>query len=188
MNKQERAFQHLHNIRNDIRDEIKQRIRQRDQYSNQLIISLGILLSFAASSKIDSISSDQLASNFHRVSLIAPLVSIYYTVLILYSYRVHKTLAKYLRKVIETKTPTLIEYEEFKWKKSDELENFYNKNSVPGIRKKFFLSSLWIISILSPIYVGFIENWTGSFITVVYVVSALYLLCNIAITKFFWRD
>src|SRR4029077_12020902 len=77
---------HLESLREDARDEVKRRIQQRDQYSMQLTVALGAIAVGAFSAK-----------GTHVLFLIAPLVSIYFTSLILFSYRIHDLLTTYLR-------------------------------------------------------------------------------------------
>jgi hypothetical protein len=83
-------FAHLEALREDVRDEIKRRIQQRDQYSMQLTVALGAIAVGAFS-----------ANGTTRLFVIAPLVSLYFTALILYSYGIHDMLANYLRRELE---------------------------------------------------------------------------------------
>ena len=99
---------HLEILRADMRDEVKRRIDSRDRYSIQMTISVAAIVGVAFS-----------RPEFLRVPMAAPLVAIYYTVLILYSYRVHRVIAKYLREQIEPRLAALhdipieIEWESF---------------------------------------------------------------------------
>ena len=173
--KTERTLQHFQLLRQDIREEMKYRMQQRDNYSIQMIIALGTLVGIAATS-----ITTQIQSN--RALIAAPLISIYYTILILYSYRVHRLLSKYLREMIEPELSIRCDISiDFEW------ENWYIKNAVPGIRKSFFLGSLWVTCILSPLYIAFSEQWQGSFLLPLAIVSALYLFVAIWITKSFWN-
>src|SRR6266851_2489301 len=107
---------HLETLRADVRDEIKRRIEQRDKFSIQLTISLGAILAVA-------FSKPELS----RVLVAAPLVSIYFTVLILYSYRIHKVLTKYLREKLEPELASAIGSAiDF------ELATYYSKHAVAG--------------------------------------------------------
>ena len=128
----------MEKVREDIRDEIKKRIEQRDKYSIQLTIALSAIIALA-SSKPD----------YSGVLIVAPLVSIYFTVLIMYSYEVHSTAARYLREKIEpalaSLCATLVDME---W------ETYYleEDKKTPGIRHIFFLMMLPIISAISLVY------------------------------------
>ncbi len=181
----ERALEHYKSIRQDIREEIKYRIQQRDTYSIQMTLALGTLVGVAATSVATQINSTNVTSIInlaYRALIAAPLISIYYTILILYSYRVHRLLSQYLREVIEPELARLCSVPiEVEW------EKWYSKNAVPGIRRSFFLGSLWAITILSPLYVAFSEQWQGTFMLPLGIISALYLLVVIWITLTFWK-
>jgi hypothetical protein len=69
------ALLHLEALRSDVRDEIKRRIEQRDRYSIQLTLAMGAIVAFAFSK-----------DGFRMALVAAPLVSIYFTVLVLYSH------------------------------------------------------------------------------------------------------
>jgi hypothetical protein len=132
---------HLETLRADARDEIKKRIDQRDKYSIQMTIALSVVIGAAFSEQ-----------GLQRALIVAPLVAIYFSVLILYSYRVHGVLAKYLRDVLEPELARLCGTKlEFEW------ENFYLTQYVPGIRRKFFVTALWMVSALSMAYLGLYE-------------------------------
>lgn len=181
------AIEHLEALRKDMRDEIKQRIKQRDQYSIQLTVALAALISIAVTTtttwtNITQISEISIASFAHRVLIAAPLISIYFTTLVLYSYRVHKIIANYLREEIE---PELAELCGTPVEK--EWEGYYCANAVPGIRRAFFIGSLWIVTVASPLYVGFMENWQGKFILPLIILGAIYLMVTIWITRTFWK-
>ena len=157
------------------RDEIKSRIEQRDKYSIQLTIALGEIIAV-------SFSQDDL----RRVLMAAPLVSLYFVVLILYSYRVHEVLALYLKEKLEPalsqRIGTSIELE---W------ENFYGEHRVPGIRRQFFLGAHWVVTLLSIAYLLATEvNWDwkfNEFEIALFVVSLIYLLVSAWFTVYFGR-
>jgi hypothetical protein len=152
---------HLEAIREDVRDEVKRRIQQRDQYSMQLTVALGAIAIGAFSAK-----------GTPRLFILAPLVSIYYTALILYSYRIHDMLAIYLRKVIEPEFSSLTEVPTEK-----EWESWYHsQDQKPGIRRWFFVAGMLIVTGVS---VGFILHleWStqGWFHVVMWGAFSLYL-------------
>lgn len=164
-----KAIAHLEVIRSDIRDEIKRRIEQRDKYSIQLTIALGVLVAVS------------LSTGFGKALIAAPLVSIYFTVLILYSYRVHAILAQYLREAIE---PELA-----RWcgtPPEKEWEAYYQCRAVPGIRRTFFLGALWTVCVISPLYLWMTQE--AEFRTVIVVATVIYFAATIAITVVFWRN
>lgn len=170
---EEKALAHFETLRQDIRDETKRRIEQRDKYSIQLSIALGALVAVSFS-----------WTNLRMVLIAAPLVSIYFTVLILYSYRVHDVLAKYLRKEIEPELARLCGTPPEK-----EWETYYKTQEVVGIRRWFFLVALWVVCALSLIYLWLAEFepagvtlLSGELLTVA---TAVYGLAVLVIT--FWQ-
>ena len=186
------AIEHLEILRKDVRDEMKQRIKQRDRYSIQLTIALAALVGIAATATatatqtdVTQISETSIVSFAHRVLLAAPLIAIYFTALVLYSYRIHKIIAGYLREEIEPELAQLCGTSEKK-----EWETYYldHAGEVAGIRRSFFIISLWVVTVASPLYVGFAENWQGRFILPLIILSAVYLLVTVWITVAFWKN
>ncbi len=132
------AMQHWESLRTDARDEIKRRIQQRDQYSMQLTVALGAVVIAAFSAK-----------GTHWLFLLAPLIASYYTALILYSYRIHDVLAKYLREEIEPELANTCGLPVQK-----EWESWYLASSLRvGVRRSFFLWEMWIVTLLSTAFV-----------------------------------
>jgi hypothetical protein len=116
----------------EIRSEIRQRIEQRDRYSIQLTISLAAIYAFAFSDH-----------GSLRMLLAAPVASLYYTVLILYSYAIHDIGARYLRERLEPALSQRTVSNEPGW------ENYYSRQERPGIRRHFFLWSHWTVLLVS---------------------------------------
>lgn len=166
---EEKAIAHFETLRQDIRDETKRRIEQRDKYSIQLTIALGALVAVSFS-----------WTGHGMVLIAAPLVSIYFTVLILYSYRVHGVLAKYLRKEIEPELARLCGTPPKK-----EWETYYKNQEVPGIRRGFFLVALWVVCVLSLLYLWMADSYRTDFTILLIVATVVYGLVVLAIT--FWQ-
>jgi len=121
--------------------------------------------------------------HFGKIFIVVPLVCIYFTVLILYSYRIHSVLALYLHEKIEPELARLCGTSlEREW------ETFYGTKYVPGIRRWFFLVALWVMSVGSLVYLWLVESGQSEFRIVLIVATALYISSLAAITKFFWRD
>lgn len=159
---------HLEVIRQDIRDEIKRRIEQRDKFSIQLTFSLGAIVAVSFST-----------TGFGKVLIAAPLVSIYFTMLIIYSYRLHDLLAAYLREEIEPKLARLCGTSlEIEW------ETYYKdkKHEKPGMRRAFFLFALWVVCIGSLVYLWLAERDQPGFKVVLIVVTVIYIVVPIVIT------
>lgn len=153
-------------LRKDARDEIKKRIEQRDKYSIQLTIALAsiVAVSFAY-------------PGLDKVLIVAPLVSIYFTVLILYSYQIHTVLASYLRIKIEPELSSLCGTSpDLEW------ETFYRSYKVPGIRRNFFLIMLWVVYAASLVYLWMTKRGEANFKAVLWVASIIYTLAVIVIT------
>lgn len=119
----------------EARDEIKRRIQQRDKYSIQLLLGIASLLAIAFGVRA-----------YAGILVAAPLVSSYYVTLILYSYEIHGKLNRFLREKIEPRWAEEIQIDPLEFG----LENWFSKNSVPGIRKLFFLSIHVALTFLSP--------------------------------------
>jgi hypothetical protein len=162
---------HFEYINTDIRDEIKRRIDQRDKYSVQMTIVLSAVLAIAFSER-----------GFQKALIAAPLASIYFTVLILYSYRVHGLLAKYLRERIEPQLAQITRSEvKLYW------ENYYKDNAIPGIRKRFFMSALWVITLFT-LLVLYATQWEDEdFQLVLVAVTVIYVVSCAVITFRFWK-
>lgn len=159
MDENEIKYNHLEAIREDVRDEIKSRIKQRDIYSIELTVALATILGIAYSN-----------SSFKDIILLAPLPTIYFTLLIFYSYRIHKNLSEYLRNKIE---PKFIELTNLP--KDTEIETYFHKNSLVGVRSLFFLLMLWVVCIIVfIIYQPWIKVDTNSnlIIAIIYLISA----------------
>lgn len=172
----DRSIAHLESIKKDIRDEVKQRIEQRDKYSIQLTIGLGgiVAVSFGP-------------TGFEKALIAAPLVSIYFTVLILYSYRIHKILASYCRDMIEPELARLCGTSpDMEW------EAYYLTQDVPGIRRVFFMVALWVITVLPPLYLWFVEEQVEIFEltwfrSVLIVSEIVFIVASLTITLKFKR-
>ncbi len=161
---------HVRAVKLDIRDEIKRRIEQRDKYSIQMTVVLTAVIGVAFSKP-----------GFQNALLAAPLASIYFTVLILYSYRVHGVLARYLREVVD---PILAKAAgaapELEW------ESYYRSHAAPGIRRRFFLTALWVVTIGSPLCVLGGGATDQSPAVVVACCAAVYGVAAAVITYAFW--
>ncbi|REJ92598.1 MAG: hypothetical protein DWQ29_04530 [Planctomycetota bacterium] len=125
------AAEHLEQLRRDARTEILQRIEQRDKFSIQLTIALAAIVAFSYSEQ-----------GSPRMLFAAPIASLYYTVLILYSYAIHDVLAEYLRDRIEPDLAAQTGVDP-----SCGWETHYFGKTRPGIRWQLFLWAHWAIAI-----------------------------------------
>jgi len=171
------SIDHLERIRLDVRDEIKRRIEQRDRYSIQLTIALATIVAVAFG-----------PTGFSKVLIAAPLVSIYFTILILYSYSIHRILARFLRERIEPELARMCGTStETEW------ETYYLTvaNAVPGIRRGFFLIALWVVFFAAISYLSYlsvVETRQASFQVAVAIAGAIYFMANVLITSKFGLD
>ena len=161
---EEKSIAHFETLRQDVRDEIKRRIEQRDKYSIQMTMALGALVAVSFS-----------MTGLRMVLIAVPLVSLYFTVLILYSYRIHRLLAQYLRDEVE---PELARG--YGIDRDKEWENYYKKHEVPGIRRWFFLLTLWAVTLMSLVYLWLQENVRMELGAALTVVSIVYMVLVIA--------
>jgi hypothetical protein len=143
LSKTDRAINHYESIRISIREEILFRIGQRDSFSNYLAVSLGTIVTAA------------FLSNNILVLLIAPFASIYFTSMIMHSYEIHVKIMTYLRDIIEPELSRLCETPcEHEW------EYFYTSRYKSGIRRHFYVYSMYLICLFVPIIVYLIEPST----------------------------
>jgi hypothetical protein len=170
------AIAHLEKLRADVRDEIKKRIKQRDTYSIELTFGLGALLAIA-------LARPDPSFDLGKVLIAAPLISIYFTVLILYSYRIHKLLAGFLRERLEPELARLC-----RTSPQSEWERYYAEHAVPGIRRLFFLGSLWVITATSLAFLWWAYGQSPDFTLVLIVATVVYTAVTILITLIFWRS
>lgn len=185
MDAQQLSITHLEAIRRDLRDEIKQRIRQRDQYVIQLTLAIGAILAISFTPvPISSASWATIGPISRKGVLLVPMISIYYTILILYSYRVHTQIAGYLHDKLELKMAELHGLDA-----GMEWEHYYKAtNNKPGIRRRLFFGTLWTTSSLSMGYLWAHELTSEWFIRVLIVASLLYLLLMLWVTTHFWHE
>jgi hypothetical protein len=159
---------HWEAVRQDIRDEIKRRIEQRDKFSYQMAPGLGAVFGL-------SFSSDSL----RKVLIAAPLIAVYFTALILYSYEVHKVLARYLREVVENRLPQILGTQS-----EDEWEIWYVSlgKQIPGIRSSFFKWVQWLILGITILVLYFDLKPGDPFRPALFVVAIAYALPMVYVT------
>jgi hypothetical protein len=165
----QRTYEHLEKIKKDLRDEIKKRIDQRDKYSIQLTVVIAALVAIAFSER-----------GFQKALIAAPLASIYFTVLILYSYRVHRLISKFLREVIEPRLAAGAASDP-----AQEWETYYEANAIPGIRKGFFIAALWVVTLASIAFLYAMQWRDESFRAVLVIASVVYVAGCALIWKHF---
>lgn len=160
------AISRLEAITKDAWDEIRQRIQQRDNYSMQLSIALSAVL-VAAFSEHGS----------RKVLILAPLVNIYFTTLILYSYRLHDILATYLREVVGPDVCFRAGIPPWK-----EWENWYGLTTKPGIRRTFFVTEMWVVIFLAMGHLIWWDRADKQFNQVIYASCVVYFIAGVVAT------
>jgi hypothetical protein len=137
---------HYDNVRQDVRDELKMRITQRDNFAIQYVVVLGTVIAGAFAGTY----AGAFEGTYYAL-LLMPMISIYFTTQILYSYFMHNTICYFLRENIEKKiieilndNPPLSEWESF-------VVDYQKKSKITiiGIRKDFFIVCMWAITLLS---------------------------------------
>jgi len=91
----------------------------------------------------------------------------------MYSYKIHRIAAKYLRDIIEPELSSLCGLSV-----DQEWESYYKKSNVPGIRQGFFLLITFIITVISLIYLWSLNKVNClvlTFATIIYVVFIIIL-------------
>ncbi len=169
-NDEQKTAQHLEMLWRDARDEIKMRIQQRDKFSIQLVLALSTIVAVSFSRK-----------EFWWILILVPLVSTYFTMLILYSYKIHAILVKYIQEELE---PKLSKF--YRISQENEWETYYKKNAVPGIRQYFFLISMWVInaSVLIYLWVNELQQFGFKtiFVVIFLIITLLYLFAMFFVT------
>ncbi|MGH9424581.1 MAG: hypothetical protein ACRD3J_31700, partial [Thermoanaerobaculia bacterium] len=56
-----------------------------------------------------------------------------------------------------------------------ELETYYSRQAVPGIRKRFFLAALWVVTVSSLAYL-FASETSRPFVCVLIALASVYLI------------
>ncbi|SFI89896.1 hypothetical protein [Thermoflavimicrobium dichotomicum] len=166
----DKEIHHLEKTREDIRNEIKNRIEQRDSLSNQLIATMGVVAGFAVPNE-----------EYRIIILLIPLLSIYYTLQILYSFTVHDFLTKYLRDVIEPRLSQLCcTQDEF------QFSNYFNKNAKKVLKRSFYIYGMWVVSFFSMAYLWVFEY--DNHPKLLTISTIIYVLSILKITRMFIDD
>ena len=159
MTLEEMRLEHLLSVQEDLRGEVKQRVAQRDGFATQFIIACGTVI---------TISLLDFAYSFFLIWFI-PIVTIFYSVLILYSYTIHDNITSFLRKHIEPEISRLLKIshphrQNFLWETRCAYDRTMEKTKFPGIRKGFFEKIIFCAPIISAaifILLGYFKKDTN---------------------------
>ncbi|RED58094.1 hypothetical protein [Cohnella lupini] len=166
-----KRISHYESIRQDIREEIKLRIRQRDKFAAQMVALLTLIFAFSFTERSGALA---LA--------VAPFPSVFYTWMILHSYRKQDWLNRYMREVVEPELTRLCRLDPAR-----EWETYHHAaRGRSGTRRSFFLWAMWVVNAGSMTYLWF-QAETG-FRPVFYAIAGVYLTATICATAIFAFD
>ena len=140
----------LKQIYSGCRGEIEMRITQRDNFAIQFIVAVGAVFTLGF--------LDFTYAPF--LFFILPLVTIFYTVQILYSYTIHDRLHKFLVSEIEPEIARQLNFSDeeknkYCWESFCEMDSKQKGISTPGIRKGFFIkASFTMPTIAAVLFIG----------------------------------
>ena len=135
--KKQALLGHLESIQDDVRGEIKQRINQRDGFAIQYLVSVGAVITAVLSTNLD-------VSIYFL--LVAPLLAIFYTTQILYSYSMTDKISNYIINKLDRPIEKILgteEWESYSWRTKQKT-----KTRTTGIRKDFFRGSMWVVTLI----------------------------------------
>ncbi|MBR1747229.1 MAG: hypothetical protein IJ735_03325 [Clostridia bacterium] len=164
----------------DCRKEIQMRITQRDHFAIQEVVAICALLT------IGFTSFDYALFAF----LIMPIISVFYTIQILYSYSMHKRLHNFLKE-LESKIAELLDYQgdvdKLFWESNCETNKDKEHRNAVGKRKLFFSCAAFavpIIGCLLFLYRGLNEKVLGNIAVIVIVAVACFLYLSVTTAIF----
>ncbi len=172
----EKEIEYLLQTHNSVRNEIAQRIGQRDTFSIQFIVSVGAVFSLGF--------LDFQFSPF--LFLLLPLVTLFYSIQILYSYVIHDRCHAFLVEEIEPRLSTLLNYTPYEknrlmWESYCHIESKERATKTPGIRKNFFIYTSYIMPFISCTLFGFLCVYKSIFSIHVASISAIafFVICEL---------
>ncbi|MCD9022126.1 hypothetical protein [Cohnella silvisoli] len=166
----DRKINHYEKVKEDVRSEIKMRIKQRDYFAIQLVIMLVLLCAVGFADK-----------GYTQVLIVAPLLSVFYTMLILHSYRKHDALARYARDVLDPQLAELCQIDP-----AHEWHSFDFKTAKSGVLRVFYLWAMWVVCLGSMTFLWF--NAASGFRQTISIFAGVYILAMLYITLSFMGD
>lgn len=126
----------------DCRSEIEMRIKQRDNFAMQFIIAVGVVLSAGL---------QNIPNSHFLIPWLMPLMSLYYSLQILYSYVMHDRLHDYVAYVIEPriKHQSALGEDVRLWERECDERAIRSHQNTPGIRRSFFEAVPWLSAVFS---------------------------------------
>ena len=144
----ELRIKYLMETHKSVSGEIQMRIEQRDKFAIQLITSLGAILT------LGFVNIQYSAFMFFLI----PLITLFFSIQILYSYEIHNRCHRFLTEEIEPLLGELLDFKyydvnNYMWETYCKIEQQEKVIKSPGIRKKFFeMISLLVPSISSALF------------------------------------
>ena len=147
----EERLKYLMQTHNAVRGEIQMRISQRDTFAIQFVVAIGAIFTLGF---LDFKYSPILF-------FLLPLVTIFYSLQILYSYTIHDRCHRFLCEEIEPELGKLLGYEEFErnrimWESYCHIDSKQKAIKTPGIRKGFFEKISLFMPLISSLLFGFV--------------------------------
>lgn len=139
-------FDVLLQMRSDCRSEIEQRVKQRDDFSIQFMVSASAVLALGF---LDFAFAPYLF-------FLLPVISIFYSIQIFYSYSIHNRLHNFLYKQLEPEIGRLLGLDDVYisrhyWENYCEVDSKLRVIKTPGIRESFFRVCSYVIPFISVI-------------------------------------
>lgn len=169
-NDDDRKISHYERVKEDVRSEIKMRIKQRDNFAIQSVIMLVLLCGVGFAGK-----------EYNQVLIVAPLLSVFYTMFILHSYRKHDLLARYVREVLDPQLATLC-----KINPAHEWHSYEFKAAKSSALRSFYLLAMWVVCLGLMTFLWF--NTDSGFKLTLYIIAGVYLLSMLCLTYLFMGD
>jgi hypothetical protein len=163
----DRRINHYEKLKEDARNEMKQTVNQRDNYIIHLVTMLVVLCSVAFAEK-----------GFVQVLVAGPLLTIYYTLQVLHSYRLQETLSQYLRDIVEPQLAILSKIDP-----RHEWGSYYLMRARPGFFRGFFLWAMWVISSGLMTFLWF--NSASDYRLTLYIFAGIYMAAMLYVTRTF---
>lgn len=151
-----------------VRNEIEIRIGQRNTFSIQFIVAIGAILTLGF--------LDFKYSSF--LFFLMPLVTIYYTTQILYTYDLHDRCHRFLVEEIEPELCKLLEFDEiekqkFMWESYCDSETQRKAVRNPGTRKRLFQVSVLVMPIIASLLFFFVSYERALYETYILIIAAV---------------
>lgn len=148
----EERLNYLMQTHKEVRSEIQMRITQRDNFAIQFVVAVGAIVTLGL--------LDFKYSPF--LFFLLPIVTIFYSLQILYSYSIHSRCHKFLCEEIEPELGELLGYKEFDinrymWESYCQIESKQKAIKTHGIRKGFFEK----ISLFMPLFSSLLFAFVG---------------------------